>query len=51
MAEVDDTEGGVVSGGGGERPPVTQLEFRQAMRDFKTMFPDMDDDVIEVVLR
>ncbi|XP_042907201.1 CUE domain-containing protein 1 [Parasteatoda tepidariorum] len=34
-----------------ERPPVTQLEFRQAMRDFKTMFPEMDEDVIEVVLR
>ncbi|XP_054713850.1 CUE domain-containing protein 1-like [Uloborus diversus] len=36
---------------GRERPPVTQLEFRQAMRDFKTMFPEMDEDVIEVVLR
>ncbi|XP_013784405.1 CUE domain-containing protein 1-like isoform X2 [Limulus polyphemus] len=31
--------------------PVTQLEFHQAMRDFKTMFPEMDEDVIEVVLR
>lgn len=30
---------------------VTQLEFHQAMRDFKTMFPNMDEDVIEVVLR
>ncbi|XP_022254596.1 CUE domain-containing protein 1-like [Limulus polyphemus] len=30
---------------------VTQLEFHQAMRDFKTMFPEMDEDVIEVVLR
>lgn len=28
-----------------------QLEFTQAMTDFKTMFPDMDDDVIEAVLR
>lgn len=30
---------------------TTQLEFHQAMRDFKTMFPEMDEDVIEVVLR
>lgn len=28
-----------------------QLEFAQAMSDFKTMFPDMERDVIEVVLR
>lgn len=28
-----------------------QLEFAQAMSDFKTMFPDMDGDVIESVLR
>ncbi|GBP11754.1 CUE domain-containing protein 1 [Eumeta japonica] len=28
-----------------------QLEFSQAMSDFKTMFPDMDGDVIEAVLR
>lgn len=28
-----------------------QLEFTQAMTDFKTMFPEMDDDVIEAVLR
>lgn len=28
-----------------------QLEFSQAMLDFKTMFPDMDGDVIEAVLR
>ncbi|XP_077286993.1 CUE domain-containing protein 1 [Arctopsyche grandis] len=28
-----------------------QLEFTQAMSDFKTMFPEMDDDVIEAVLR
>lgn len=28
-----------------------QLEFAQAMSDFKTMFPDMDHDVIEAVLR
>ena len=30
---------------------VTQLEFHQAMSDFKTMFPSMDEDVIECVLR
>lgn len=29
----------------------TQLEFSQAMDDFKTMFPNMDTDVIEAVLR
>lgn len=28
-----------------------QLEFEQAMSDFKTMFPDMDVEVIEVILR
>lgn len=28
-----------------------QLEFSTAMRDFKTMFPDLDDEVIEAVLR
>ena len=28
-----------------------QLEFTQAMRDFKTMFPTLDDEVIEAVLR
>lgn len=28
-----------------------QLEFTQAMDDFKTMFPDMEVDVIEAVLR
>ncbi|XP_035788009.1 CUE domain-containing protein 1-like isoform X2 [Anopheles albimanus] len=28
-----------------------QLEFSQAMSDFKNMFPDMDRDVIEAVLR
>lgn len=33
------------------KPPVTQLEFHQAMSDFKVMFPEMDEDVIEVVLR
>ncbi|GLH12018.1 Putative cue domain-containing protein 1 [Gryllus bimaculatus] len=33
------------------QPPTTQLEFHQAMADFKTMFPDMDDEVIEAVLR
>lgn len=30
---------------------TTELEFNQAMQDFKTMFPTMDGDVIEVVLR
>ncbi|CAN7986983.1 CUE domain-containing protein 1 [Ixodes scapularis] len=33
------------------RPPVTQLEFRQAMRDFRSMFPEMEAGVIEAVLR
>lgn len=28
-----------------------QLEFAQAMSDFATMFPDMDKDVIEAILR
>lgn len=28
-----------------------QLDFLQAMSDFTTMFPDMDRDVIEAVLR
>lgn len=28
-----------------------QLEFAQAMSDFTTMFPDMERDVIEAVLR
>lgn len=28
-----------------------QLEFEQAMTDFKTMFPDMDVEVIEAILR
>jgi PREDICTED: similar to CG12024-PB, isoform B len=31
--------------------PVTSLEFNQAMSDFKTMFPQTDEDVIEMVLR
>ncbi|XP_071443742.1 CUE domain-containing protein 1 isoform X2 [Hetaerina americana] len=30
---------------------TTQLEFHQAMADFKVMFPEMDHDVIEAVLR
>ena len=30
---------------------ATQLEFTQAMADFKIMFPDMEVDVIEAVLR
>ena len=36
---------------GGGRPPAAQLEFSQAMTDFKVMFPDMDAEVIEAVLR
>jgi len=32
-------------------PAATQLEFTQAMTDFKIMFPNMDVDVIEAVLR
>ncbi|XP_026177379.1 CUE domain-containing protein 1b isoform X2 [Mastacembelus armatus] len=49
------------SGGGGSgqghlnnsRPnrQVRRLEFNQAMEDFKTMFPSMDSEVIECVLR
>ncbi|XP_066507029.1 CUE domain-containing protein 1a isoform X2 [Hoplias malabaricus] len=44
-------------GGSGElnnsRPPrqVRRLEFNQAMDDFRTMFPSMDHEVIECVLR
>ncbi|XP_054162310.1 CUE domain-containing protein 1-like [Oppia nitens] len=34
-----------------QRTGITQLEFHQAMNDFKTMFPNMDEDVIEAVLR
>ncbi|XP_014254318.1 CUE domain-containing protein 1 [Cimex lectularius] len=34
-----------------QQQSTTQLEFHQAMADFKTMFPEMDDDVIEAVLR
>ena len=30
---------------------VRRLEFNQAMDDFKTMFPNMDYDIIECVLR
>ncbi|XP_068125436.1 CUE domain-containing protein 1 [Hyperolius riggenbachi] len=31
--------------------PVRRLEFNQAMDDFKTMFPNMEYDIIECVLR
>jgi len=31
--------------------PVTQLDFHQSMNHFKTMFPSIDEDVIETVLR
>lgn len=52
--------GGGGDGGGGSggqlnnsRPhrQVRRLEFNQAMEDFKTMFPSMDYEVIECVLR
>lgn len=53
--------GGAGGGGGGSntgelnnsRPnrQVRRLEFNQAMEDFKTMFPSMDYEVIECVLR
>lgn len=49
--------GGGSSGGQGQlnnsRPnrQVRRLEFNQAMEDFKTMFPSMDYEVIECVLR
>uniref|UniRef100_A0A3P9KDP1 CUE domain containing 1b n=1 Tax=Oryzias latipes TaxID=8090 RepID=A0A3P9KDP1_ORYLA len=58
------SNGGSRSGGGGggggtpgqlnnSRPnrQVRRLEFNQAMADFKTMFPSMDYEVIECVLR
>lgn len=54
------SNGGSQGGGGsatGElnnsRPnrQVRRLEFNQAMEDFKTMFPSMDYEVIECVLR
>ncbi|KAM6932052.1 CUE domain-containing protein 1b isoform 1-T1 [Lycodopsis pacificus] len=56
------SNGGSGSGGGGasgqgqlnnSRPnrQVRRLEFNQAMEDFKTMFPSMDYEVIECVLR
>ncbi|XP_014676374.1 PREDICTED: actin cytoskeleton-regulatory complex protein PAN1-like [Priapulus caudatus] len=34
-----------------QRRRATHLEFTQAMDDFKTMFPDVEEDVIETVLR
>lgn len=36
---------------GGGPAPVTGLDFGEAMNDFRTMFPTLDDDVIEAVLR
>jgi len=33
------------------RPPTVGLDFNEAMADFKTMFPTLDDEVIEAVLR
>ncbi|XP_033628116.1 CUE domain-containing protein 1-like isoform X1 [Asterias rubens] len=41
---------GAVGGAPGQAA-TRQLEFHQAMADFKTMFPTMDKDVIETVLR
>jgi len=35
----------------GSSPDATLLEFNSAMTNFKIMFPDMDGDVIEAVLR
>ena len=32
-------------------PPAQQLDFYQAMADFKVMFPNMDEEIIEAVLR
>uniref|UniRef100_A0AAQ4NSG3 CUE domain containing 1b n=1 Tax=Gasterosteus aculeatus aculeatus TaxID=481459 RepID=A0AAQ4NSG3_GASAC len=51
--------GGGRGGGGGQgqlnnsrtNRQVRRLEFNQAMEDFKTMFPSMDYEVIECVLR
>ncbi|KAL6472288.1 hypothetical protein MHYP_G00184760 [Metynnis hypsauchen] len=51
------SRGGGGSGAASElnnsKPPrqVRRLEFNQAMDDFKTMFPSMDHEVIECVLR
>lgn len=45
MAEVGDESREGQAGG------VTQLEFTQAMNDFRTMFPEMEAEVIECVLR
>lgn len=36
---------------GQKNDSTRQLEFTAAMKDFKNMFPDMDDEVIEAVLR
>ncbi|XP_050053553.1 CUE domain-containing protein 1 isoform X2 [Aphis gossypii] len=33
------------------RPPTVNLDFNEAMADFKTMFPTLEDEVIEAVLR
>lgn len=47
----DPSDGGRGGGAGGGGGAVTQLEFTQAMTDFRVMFPDMEADVIEAVLR
>lgn len=36
---------------GTDSPAVVGLDFKEAMNDFKTMFPMLDDEVIEAVLR
>lgn len=35
----------------GDSPPAAGLDFKEAMNDFRTMFPTLDSDVIEAVLR
>jgi hypothetical protein len=44
-------EGAVQPQAGQQQQAPTQLEFTQAMTDFKVMFPNVDADVIEAVLR
>lgn len=39
------------SSAGGHVAEQAKLDFEQAMQDFQTMFPDMDRDLIEQVLR
>jgi hypothetical protein len=37
--------------GNGQAGPITELDFNFAMVEFKKMFPSMDNDVIEAILR